>query len=181
MELKFFFSKKNNAVMVTFGKKQKSMYLFYLSSLTICHCELGKQTQIKHGGSPFLLLQAHWVFIICDFRIKSCSMLKWLDFNFRKQNANRLNRQKVTQNQSQGSVCLCPDCYHTTHKWVVPATHIYIHVCSSEGERSKINLVANEGPSLGVLPNGHLLTLTSHSARQGDKLILLYKVPTLMT
>lgn len=61
---------------------------------------------------------------------------------------------------------------------MVPATCIYNPVYSSEGERSKINLVANsvtdEGPSLGVLPNGHLLTLTSHGGRQGDKLILLY-------
>lgn len=31
---------KNNAVAVTFGKKQESMCLFYLSSLTIYHCEL---------------------------------------------------------------------------------------------------------------------------------------------
>lgn len=56
---------------------------------------------------------------------------------------------------------------------------------SSEGKRSKINLVAkpvsNEGPSLSFYLDGHLLTLTSHSGRQGDKLsfhirklILLY-------
>lgn len=37
---RIFFLKKN-AVSVTFGKEQKYMYLFYLSSLTICHCELG--------------------------------------------------------------------------------------------------------------------------------------------
>lgn len=61
---------------------------------------------------------------------------------------------------------------------MVQTTYIYIPVYSSEGERSKINMVANlvtdEGPSLSILPNGHLLTLTSHGGRQGDKLILLY-------
>lgn len=61
---------------------------------------------------------------------------------------------------------------------MVQATHIYIPVYSSEGERSKINLVAksvtDEGPSLSILPNGHLLTLTSHGGRQGDSKLGLH-------